>query len=385
MREKLPVNTEVMRWARTSLGLSIENVAEKMKKEKEIIEAWENGEESPTYPQLEKLAYDVYQRPVAVFFFPDVPKVPEPKTDFRTLPDTFVDALPAGIIKLYREAKSFQYNLEELFDGNLPNVPRLLDAIHILEDSSIPEIARQIRKNLEITKEIQSSWKNPDEAFKAWRLKLEERGIFVFKDAFKNDNFSGFCLYDDRYPVIYINNSMPSTRQIFTLLHELGHLLYRAGGVDFTEEKTPAGFPAQFQKTEQMCNRLAAEILLPADLFSANKENFSKQNIDRVAIQFSISREVVLRRFLDAGVITNKEYHEQIKEWKEKGYAKKDEKEGGNYYLTQKAYLGETYTKLAFSKYYQNKIDSVKLSELLNIKPKNLQRFEHYLPQSGKV
>ena len=71
---KAPVNPQVLKWARESSNLSIDEVTIKLKKSTDIIEAWENGADSPSYAQLEKLAYDVYKRPIAVFFFPKPPK-----------------------------------------------------------------------------------------------------------------------------------------------------------------------------------------------------------------------------------------------------------------------------------------------------------------------
>jgi transcriptional regulator with XRE-family HTH domain len=47
---------------------SLEDGAKKLKKDISVIENWESGEDYPTYNQLEKLAYEVYQRPLALFF-----------------------------------------------------------------------------------------------------------------------------------------------------------------------------------------------------------------------------------------------------------------------------------------------------------------------------
>ena len=64
------IQPEIFRWARTTCGLSVADVAQMLKRPSEEIEAWESGEEAPTYPQLEKLAYQIYKRPLAVFFLP---------------------------------------------------------------------------------------------------------------------------------------------------------------------------------------------------------------------------------------------------------------------------------------------------------------------------
>ena len=70
MKDALPINIDVLKWARDTLGLSLQDVAAKMKRKEKEIEEWEAGTSSPTYPQLEKLAYDIYKRPIAIFFFP---------------------------------------------------------------------------------------------------------------------------------------------------------------------------------------------------------------------------------------------------------------------------------------------------------------------------
>ena len=76
------------------------------------------------------------------------------------------------------------------------------------------------------------------------------------------------------------------------------------------------------------------------------------------------------------GLVNNEYYRKKADKWIK---AVKDKKsDGGHYYYTQKAYLGDTYIHLAFSKYYQNKITIDHLAEFLNIKVKNIVSFEHY-------
>lgn len=53
------VNHEILRWARESSNFSLEDVAHRMRKSIETIEFWEEGKDSPTYLQLEKLTYQI--------------------------------------------------------------------------------------------------------------------------------------------------------------------------------------------------------------------------------------------------------------------------------------------------------------------------------------
>ena len=126
---------------------------------------------------------------------------------FRTLPETVIDALPSELIVLYRKAKIYQLNLEELYEGLKPLKENLIDRFPSNSLDDIPYLAASIRDILKISLEEQFSWRSVDKAFKTWRNVMEENGIFIFKDAFHNDDYSGFCVYDENYPIIFINNS----------------------------------------------------------------------------------------------------------------------------------------------------------------------------------
>jgi len=384
MKEKLPINLEILKWARESMGLSVEDVALRLKKHPSEIASWESGDTSPTYPQLETLAYELYKRPVALFFFPEVPKESSLKVEFRTLPEFTIEKLPKEIIKVYRRAKLFQLNLAELYDEKKPLSNGILDQFKISPNTPLVEISIAIRSALNISIEEQFSWSSIDLAFKAWRKSLEDNGIFVFKDAFHQNDYSGFCIYDDKYPIIFVNNSMTMTRQLFTLFHELGHLLLNSGGLDFYDRSIPEAFPGQFGNYEKLCNDFANNVLVPNVFFDSFNLKPSSTNIENLAQKFSVSREVILRKLLDRRLINSNEYREYVRDWREQTENEQSSEGRGNYHFTKKAYLGEGYVKLAFSKYYQNKISSDTLSELLNIKPKNLDNFEHFAFARGK-
>ncbi|MGY3610748.1 MULTISPECIES: ImmA/IrrE family metallo-endopeptidase [unclassified Bradyrhizobium] len=70
-----------------------------------------------------------------------------------------------------------------------------------------------------------------DDALKLWRRAIEARGVFVFKDSFKQGTISGFCLRHEEFAIILINNSTTKTRQTFSLVHELAHLLFNRSGI----------------------------------------------------------------------------------------------------------------------------------------------------------
>ena len=63
---------------------------------------------------------DVFKLPIAVFFFPEPPKVPAIAETFRTLPEVEFERLPSAIRLLLRKAKALQLNLAEITGGQNP-------------------------------------------------------------------------------------------------------------------------------------------------------------------------------------------------------------------------------------------------------------------------
>ena len=98
--EEIPVNPQMVAWARNRAGLTIGEAAEKFTH----VAAWEAGTSFPTYPQLERLA-DEFKLPVAAFFFPEPPTLPPIRESFRTLPDTEFDQIPRQVRFMLRKAK----------------------------------------------------------------------------------------------------------------------------------------------------------------------------------------------------------------------------------------------------------------------------------------
>jgi len=387
MSDLLPINPDILKWARETAGLSPGEVAEKLGRQSinaEVVTDWEAGTGTPNYPQLELLARIIYHRPLAVFFFPSVPFEDTPTTEFRTLPDVMIEELPAGIVRLYRKAKLFQLYLQELYEEERPVQSPLLDRFALQEGCELEPITDAIRAALGISIEEQAEWRSTETAAKRWREALEATGVFVFKDAFRNSDYSGFCLYHDKYPLIFANNSVPESRQVFTLFHELAHLLYHSGGVDFRSRDVIRSLEGYYLDVEVCANRFANEFLVPQRELDRFQLEVSEAAFDRLATYFSVSREVILRNYLERGLVDTDYYEQMAAKWTEQARAKKEEPGGGNYYYNVRTYLGEKYINLVYGQYYRNKIPIESVAEYLDVKAKNLPSFEHFVLEGGK-
>jgi Zn-dependent peptidase ImmA (M78 family)/transcriptional regulator with XRE-family HTH domain len=373
------VQPEIFRWARDSVGLSVADVAAMLKRQPEEIEAWESGTGAPTYPQLEKLAYQIYKRPLAVFFLPSPPEETLPQREFRTLPDTDMQALSRDTYLHIRRAHAYQIALKELFDNRNPTERCIWKSLFLSPTQNIVSQAEKIRGFLGVTLEKQLEWKTDEQALKAWRKAIEDAGVFIFKAAFKQKDISGFCLMDEHLPVIYLNSSTTKTRQIFSLLHELAHLLFNMNGLSKFDTSYIDRLPKTEKQIEQFCNAVAAEVLIPKEDFSVqashfpeNVENSPEAQFSSLARRYGVSREAILRRFLDQKRVGKAFYESKAKFWADQ----KQQADGGNWYLSQGAYLSDRFTREVISRHYRHQISLEQAADFLGIKPKSFTGFE---------
>lgn len=381
MAEQIPINPAVLAWARQRAGLSLEEAAQKFRR----MADWESGAGSPTYPQLELLA-DTLKVPIAVFFFPEPPDVPSINETFRTLPEAELEQLPSRVRMLMRKAKAMQINLAELTQGRNPADRLITRDLRFGTDVDIAQMAATVRAYIGVSVEQQQSWRGDDAALKEWRTALLNVGIFVFKDAFRLDDFSGFCLYDDEFPVIYVNNSSTKTRQIFTYFHELAHLIFHTSGIDKVRDGFIARLTGDARQIEVICNSFAAHVLVPDDAFQRAMvdRQTTEATAEALAAQFNVSREVIFRRLLDQGRIGEPQYLEAVDRWNAQRQPGAGEAGGsGNHYWTKLSYLGREYVALALSQFHQNRIDQDQLADYLDTKPKNVRTLEDYFARGN--
>jgi transcriptional regulator with XRE-family HTH domain len=153
-REGIPVNKDLIAWARKRSGLTLAEAAEKFAQ----IAAWEAGEALPSYPQLESMAEE-FRIPVAVFFFPQPPNLPPIQETFRTPPETEFAQLPRRIQYLLRKAKAFQLGLIELCQGRNPAAAHLITRqVEFRARMSLETMAARVRSHLGVSLDQQAGW-----------------------------------------------------------------------------------------------------------------------------------------------------------------------------------------------------------------------------------
>jgi len=373
------MNGKVLAWAREQAGISPAQLADLVGQDEATIVAWEHGDRAPTLRQLERIA-GLLKRPLAIFFFSQVPAISSPRREFRMLPEPLDEAEARDTSFALREARARQLSIVELTGGGNPAGPSFLFATRRPLDPA------RLRRILGITLAEQQAFASREDAFKAWRDRIERAGIFVFKRAFKQSTISGFCLPHDVAPVIVVNNGTTWARQIFTLFHELCHLGHHHHGVTRADHGYLDVLAPSERGVEAECNRFAADFLVPGPGFDALARAWSGEeaDVEAIARRYNVSREVILRRLLDHGRVSASTYDEWTKRWNDDYFARsKPVRPGGNYYATTASYLGPAFLRLAFSAYLRGDVDLVELADHLGVKARNVGGLEPYLEATG--
>ena len=381
------INPDILKWARERSGYTVEAIAKFLKKKVSIVNNWESGERAPTYVQLEKLA-DKYERPIAIFFFPEPPEEPNIAENLalRSSDDT---PLEPRIHILFRQAYARQLSLMELNMGTNPAEQKIFRDLQAQPNDSTMALAQQARAYLNVDVTTQTGWNTAAKAFENWRDRIEEAGVFVFKEAFQDDSVDGFCLIHDEFPVIYLNNSRPPVRQIFSLFHELAHLLLSENGIIRSNIFHGGIFRGgTTQEIEDFCDQFAGEFLVPSNDFENRLNfftNYNDKTIEELAHYYKVSRPVILLKLVKKGILTQANYWQKIDQWIEEYKYQIQEKtsgktsSGGSYYNTRATYLGYRFIELAFGKYRDGHCSIEQLAEHLNVKVKHLPQLEDRL------
>lgn len=377
---EMPINNKVLEWARKTLELDTASAAEKLGVKEDVLTDWESGAAKPSYAQLKKIGF-VYKRATAVFFLEEPPKDPAKPKDFRVLDEEMAKKLaPSTLLEIRNAQKKRLYALElaeKMGDAFKPFNYKASN------NENPEELGKTWRKKFGITKEIQKAFRSEYDAFNFWKRAIESFDILVFQASLDSlEEMRGLAIYEAKFPIIMLNTKDSPRGKIFSMLHEFCHLLLQKSGIGNMEP--PASRRDTINQIEVFCNAFAGACLVSQDDFLADYEvqNCTTRNpIDQAGLKalanrYQVSWEVVLRRLLTFGKISQSFYSSKREDFK-KYFAKKKDDGGFAEYTTKVlSYNGEPYTRLVISSFAAGNITASDVSSYLGIKLKHLDKME---------
>lgn len=297
---RIAISPNMLRWARNRARLDVLALTARFPK----LEAWEAEEVQPTLKQLEDYAKATHA-PIGFFFLPEPPVEPLPIPDFRTMADRMIARPSPNLLDTVYACQERQawYRDFALVNGQ-PPMP-FVGALS--RDIGTALAAEQIRQSLGFDVDARRDCRTWAEALRMFIEQAERIGVMVMVSGVVLNNnyrhldpqeFRGFALADDRAPLVFINGADSKSAQMFTLAHELAHLwLGQSALSDVSAGETSDN------AIETWCNQVAAELLVPMDVFLAELfiNEPIRDTLSRLARRFKVSTLVVLRRLADAG------------------------------------------------------------------------------------
>lgn len=336
------------------------------------------GEAGLTFNQLRKLA-SFFGR--GTLFFLEPGPVVEAKVhspQFRTLTNQKPELSHRLklLIERVEQQRAIFLGLREELDPS--------EVVHFsppdLAGLSIPAAAQRVREWLGLAD------KND---FDSYRQAIEAQGLLVFRSNGYNGKWQiakespilGFSLYDPVCPVIVVKKQDSDTRQSFTLMHELGHLLlHRASSIDDENDLHAEG------GKEQDANAFAGHLLVPNVFLATIRDEERPSDVanfdDWLEPQrkaWGISGEVILRRLLDVERLSNAAYV-AYRQWNRDRVL--PEKEGGSreYRNREPRHIfGDSYVRTVLDAMNTRRITLAKASTYLdNLKITDLHKLESF-------
>jgi Zn-dependent peptidase ImmA (M78 family) len=348
------VNAAMLRWARERAGLSLGELRERIKQAwSGKMADWEAGRGGPTFEQARTLS-SLLRAPLGYLFLDAPPAEDDVLPDLRTVGNER-KGMSLDLRDVIMDAERKQAWLREHREEHDAPMVALVGCAKASDDPRI--VAARLEHALALTRDDRARSKSWEDFLRLLVDRTERAGVVVLRSGqvggstqrrLDVEEFRGFALVDELAPMVFVNTQDVPPAQIFTLVHELAHLAIAVEGVSnapVAKEKT-----LQLRAEEELCNRVAAELLLPQQEFeSAWDAGLGlAENARRLAKQFKVSRLVVARRAFDAGFVSARAYWPFVRRQLDEARAEKDEqreREGGPDFFTMvKVRNGKAFT-----------------------------------------
>jgi Zn-dependent peptidase ImmA (M78 family)/transcriptional regulator with XRE-family HTH domain len=370
----VPIQPSVLSWARTESGYAVGRVAARLQVKPERIEAWERGDRIPTLRQVQELAR-FFHRPLNVLFLPSPPQVPPLAAEYRRLPGVTPGQESPELRLALRQMISRRETAQALMEELGEKVPEFTLEAHLKEDASA--VGERLRASLGITDEVQLSWKDEWQAWRQWRGAVEQLGVLVFQfPKVELPDARGLSLLRFPLPVVGVNSKEQPESKIYTLMHEVIHLML-ASGHEESSALNERRSSSEWEAIERFTEEVASHVLVPETVLrgflSRRPTTWDIPAVRRLAKRFRITPLAMATRLRASGFMTWSEYKTWKISWQE-FIATLPVRKGGFVHPADLTLSrnGRPYVQLVLEALSANRITSVDAARHLALK------FEHF-------
>ena len=361
----LSISPEMLRWAASRLGTTVDGLALDMASPKKLAQFKEG---TLTSTQASALAAKL-RVPFGHLFLGTPPKdIRREIPDLRQTPapEPLSPAFFEALSDIERKVAWFSQHLKE----NDINGPSFVGKFKGMKIPPSPKVvAKDIVATLRLTPADRRESKTLDGFYNLLANRFEELGILVFRSGVARGNphrplpvseFRGFAISNPLVPVVFTNGRDAPAAWIFTLIHEAAHIWLGVSGVS----DVSASSNGVTRGVEALCNQVAAEVLTPEDEFRRFWRNDDQNQFSQLAKHFMVSKLVVARRALDFGLIDRATYQEVAAV-----SAIKKDSSGGNPYATIPIRSSRRFTETLLNSAMVGETMLREAGRLLNVRP----------------
>lgn len=384
MITRVNVRPEVMKWAIRESQIEEYILIDKFP----LLEDWIKELSNPTFKQLRDFC-DFIKIPFGFIFLKTPPKEEQFKVEFRTLSSklnySYSHNLKTVILEMDYK-KSWMSEVRKDEGHNKVKWNTILDSSQ--DTISIPE---KLMKLLGLQDLWQTNKRNAYDCFNYLREKIEGLGILVMMSGIVGNDtnrtlsvseFRAFALKDDYTPLIFINRNDTDNGLLFSIIHELLHILTSKEDDVFVGIEEHSGL-------EKRINEATADFLLSDDqlLREFDKGNEHYNEIKRISEKYKVSTMVTAIKAFRLGIIDEDLKDEIIEETKRFYNIHKKSREvkskGGNFYPTTASRMSKSYYNTVINHVEGGKIPYTQAYRLLGLKAKTFDSFRDFV--SGRL
>jgi len=360
MSEEINLKPEVIIALIETSGFEKEEVAKKARISLKSLEAGKL-----TVAQIKRLA-QVLKRPVAAFFSDEITPLPA-TPDYRLNREKRINP------EVYLAQRKLIYLREKLKELGAENT-----VIPSFEPGLSPfQQANAFRDYLKV--DVLKNQK-PGDILKHYKKVLEDRlNLLIIEYPLKpegleaTDDVRAFSIYSEISGVVLNETDNPSVK-LFSLFHEVCHLLRRTSGICSLEY----GVEERYEE-ETFCNQFAAEFLVPSSDLREELKNYTLagetilEDAGHLSKIYGVSKQVILLRLLYLGVLSREKYY-SLKQELESTEIKK---QGGyrNWEEVFKNRTGNLTIRTVRRKLQENRLSFYEALTILDVKTNYAEKF----------
>ncbi|MBF0596904.1 helix-turn-helix domain-containing protein [Faecalibacter rhinopitheci] len=297
------INTERVKLARESRGLSQSALSKKMKTASQVLlSKIEKGISNLTPEVLDELS-QVLNYPKS-FFYKNDELVPLKHFYFRKNLGTSQTKLKS----LEAEINIINSNINELLDSI--EIQNSIPYSNLEEFKNSPKIlASRIKEFLNL----------PRGPIKDIVNLVEKLGIIIVYHNFNTDiKIDGVSLIGNNgVPIMIINKKIPDSRKSFTIAHELGHIIMHFKYGIITEDRD----------VEKEANEFASNLLMPNEDIKGDLFNLNSEKLFDLKRYWKVSAQAILYKSKDLGVLTPDQHRRWVTKFNYNGWRVKEPNE----------------------------------------------------------